>query len=119
MVAGISNSQARFVVNQTAERASTFEEIATTIEYPLRYRAIGLLTRNPSTQGLKQNHASIIAAAADASKRLSAYSETLESLLLYLEYNPGVDTADYAPDLSETQERMDRLKNDLAETLAC
>jgi|GEM_PF-2988338 hypothetical protein len=116
MTPGIQNSQARFVVEETARQAENIAQDAPDMLIALRYRFLSYMTPRSPLSGVASNHEAIEDIAHDTASQIDTYDGLLTSLLQFIEYSPVVDTTDYQAESNETQQRMERLTDGLEST---
>lgn len=114
MEAGASNSEARFIVEQTTRQQEIIDENTQQLQtaYPIAYLATFSTSHQTSklrsTNQRVQNHAD------DIQSKSADYTATLQASLEFIEYSPAIDTIDFSLGSADSNERMERLRNGLA-----
>ncbi len=118
MKPGVQNSQARFIAEETARQSENITRSAPDMSIDFWYRLLSYMTPRSPLSGIAGNQQAIEAIGNDVQNQISAYNQLIAALLLFIEYNPTVDTTDYQSESNETQQRMQRLADGLDSTVS-
>ncbi len=106
MRSGIINSEVRNVSDNTTRATEDVKNAIDDLECSIKQFIIMF------------NHCRTIGnSTATLENNLSKYSEILNAMTTYLEYNSRIDTSKYSPGATATTERMDKLSDGLDKTL--
>ena len=113
MTAGASNSEARFIVEQTASQQEIIDENTQQLQtaYPFAYLATFSISHQASS--LRSTNQRIKDQADDIQSQSANYTATLQASLEFIEYSPAIDTVDFSLGSEDSNERMERLRNGL------
>ena len=113
MTAGASNSEARFIVEQTARQQEIIDENTQQLQtaYPFAYLAT--FSTSHQASNLRSTNQHIEDQADDIQSQSANYTATLQASLEFIEYSPAIDTVDFSLGSEDSNERMERLRNGL------
>lgn len=110
---GASNSEARFIVEQTDRQQDIIDEKTDQLQTVYPSTPLATFSTNYSSSQMQTTNREVRNYADDIQSLSSNYNDTLKASLEFIEYSPAVDTVDFSLGSADSNERMDRLRNGL------
>lgn len=111
---GQQNAQARFVATQTSEKFREMQATASAMTIPHRYYVLASISPNINYEDITDSRNQIQTIQNSIETEAIAYANVLDALLLFFEYSPSVDLAEYEASSADTRQRLHRLSEGLS-----